>query len=89
MQSTSLIAGLRDRRTIAFLLALVLVVTVAVGMVMGTTTTTAASGDDPAPIEVVTDDDLTLAGPSWTWFSRSAGGSDPVPPVFFYGPSWG
>ncbi len=88
MQSTSVMTWLRDRRAIAFLLALVLVATVAVGLVMGSTTTTAASGDDPAPIEVVADDDLTLAGTSWSWFSRS-GGSDPIPPVYFFGPSWG
>lgn len=89
MQSASVTAWLRDRRAIAFLLALVLVATVAVGLVMGSTETAAASGDDPAPVEVVADDDLTLAGPSWTFFSRS-GGTDPLPPpIFFYGPSWG
>ena len=87
MQATSVLNWLRERRVLAFVVALVLVLTVAVGLVIGNSTNTAAAADDAA-VELVADDDLTLAGPSWTWFSRG-GGDDPGFPPIFFGPSWG
>lgn len=70
------------RRIIALVAALVLSLSMAFAAMSNSWSANAAP-EDPANVEVVVDDDLTLAGPSWT--SRSA----VLPPDYFFGPSWG
>jgi len=73
------------KRIIAFVAALVLTLTVAFAAISNSWTATAAP-EEPAGVELVADDEITLAGPSWTWLSRSP---VPLPPVDYFGPSWG
>ncbi len=84
MPTTSEFSWLRNRRVVALMAALALVVSMAFAAI-GNSWTANAAPEDPA--EVVVDDELTLAGPSWTFSARSA--PLPIVPIDFFGPSWG
>lgn len=89
MQSTSVLTWLRDRRVIAFIVVLALALTISIGLVVSGPTTVNAA-DAPEAVELV-DDELVLAGTSWSWNVRAPGppGDPGVPPIWFFGPSWG
>ncbi len=78
-----LTTGVLPRRAVALVAALVLTLSVAFAAISNSWTATAAP-EEPAGVELVADDDVTLAGPSWTWYS-----SIELPPVDYFGPSWG
>ena len=87
MQFTSVSTWLRDRRIIAFVVVLALVLTISIGLVISGPATIGAADDLPESAEVV-NEELVIAGPSWTWNGPIVG--DPgIPPVWFFGPSWG
>ncbi len=89
MQTTSVLTWLRDRRAIAFIVVLALALTIAVGLVISGPADVAAVGDDPATAHVEVEADLTLAGPSWTWFTLPPPGGDlPWPYANLMGTSW-
>ena len=91
MQSTSVLTWLRDRRVIAFIVVLALALTISIGLVISGPTAINAADDGPDGVELV-EDELVLAGTSWSFNVRAPGlpGDDPtVPPVWFFGPSWG
>lgn len=54
------------RRAIAFVAALVLTLMVAFAAISNSWTATAGP-EAPSNVEVVADDDMTIAGPSWTY----------------------
>ena len=76
MLTTNVLPWMSAKRTIAFIAALVLSLTIAFAAISNSWTATAAP-EDPANVTVVVDDDMTLAGPSWTWFQFVS----PVMPV--------
>ena len=78
MHISSTLEWLRSRRLVIAIAALALALSLA--FASGNSWTTNAASE--APADVVVDDDMTLAGPSWT-FSRS------VAPPSCFGPSWG
>ena len=86
MQTTGVLPWLRNRRVVALLVALALTISLAIGL--GTSgPQAAADGHEPAAVELVADDELVIAGPSWTWLLTPPSGS--VPPSRSLGPSWG
>lgn len=89
MQNASVLTWMRDRRAIAFIVVLALALTIAVGLVISGPADVAAVGDDPVTVQVEVEADLTLAGPSWTWFRLPPPGDDlPWPYVDMMGTSW-
>jgi hypothetical protein len=84
MLTTSELPWLRTRRVVAFIAALALVVSLAFAAIGNSWTANAAP---EGPADVVVDDDLTLAGPSWTFSARSV--PIPIVPIDYFGPSWG
>lgn len=86
MLTTSTVPWLRSKRLIALIAALALVVSLAFAMI-GNSWTANAAPEEPA--EVVVDDDMIVAGPSWTFSARVVVTFpvDPVDPLL--GPSWG
>ncbi len=80
MLTTNVLPWLRNRRVVALIVSIALVVSLAFSVIGNSWTTNAAPED---ATDVVAEDDITLAGPSWT-FSRGI-----QPPVDFFGPSWG
>ncbi len=87
MPTTSVLTWLRDRRAIAFIVVLALALTVAVGLVISGPTDVVAAGEEPVSVQLDVADDLTLAGPSWTWSRSPYPGTDPWP-IFLLGTSW-
>ena len=85
MLTTNVLPWLRSRRVVALIVALALVLSLAFALV-GNSWTVNASPDevtDQVGTELVAEDELIIAGPSWTW-SRSI-----APPPIYFGPSWG
>ena len=80
MLTTNVLPWLRNRRIVALIVAVALVVSLAFAMSGNSWTANAAPED---ATEVVADEEIILAGPSWT-YSRTI-----IPPVDFFGPSWG
>lgn len=85
MLTASVLPNSTLKRIVAFFAALVLTLSVAFAASSNSWTANAAP-EEPANVELVADDDLTIAGPSWTW-SRAV--APPLPPTDFFGPSWG
>lgn len=67
MLTTNVLPWMSAKRAVALVAALVLSLTIAFAAISNSWTATAAP-EDPANVTVVVDDDMTLAGPSWTWF---------------------
>ncbi len=80
MQISNTLDWLRSRRLVVAIAALALAVSLAFAASGNSWTANAAPEE---PVNVVVEDDLTLAGPSWTFSARVV-----TPPTFF-GPSWG
>ncbi len=87
MPTTNVLPWLRSRRIVALIAALALVVSMALAS-NGNSWGVNAAPEDPAEVvvdaDVAGDEDMILAGPSWTYSSRIS-----LPPVSFFGPSWG
>lgn len=81
MLSTNVMPWLRTRRLVVLVAAAALAASMALAAIGNSWT---ASANPEGPTEVVADDDMTVAGPSWTYSARI-----PYPPVDFFGPSWG
>jgi hypothetical protein len=90
MQSTSVLTWLRDRRVITFIVVLALALTISIGLVISGPASVGTAADAPDAVELV-DDELVLAGTSWSWNVRAPGppGDPGVSPIWIFGPSWG
>ncbi len=84
MLTVSVLPRMTLKRIVALFAALVLTLSVAFAATSNSWTANAAP-EDPASVELVADDDLTIAGPSWTWSTMIT----PPSPIDFFGPSWG
>lgn len=84
MLTASVLPQLTLKRAVAFFAALVLTLSMAFAANSNSWTANAAP-EDSSSVELVADDDLTIAGPSWTWSRVVA----PPIPIDFFGPSWG
>ena len=80
MLTTSVLPRL-SKRVIGLIVAFALTLSLAFAAIGNSWTATAAP-DFPAGSEVVAEDDLDLAGPSWTWFRVE------LPPFDTLGTSW-
>jgi hypothetical protein len=83
MLSTNVLPWLRTRRVVVVIAAAALAASLSLAAI-GNSWTATAGPENPA--EVVADDDMTLAGPSWTFSARA---TLPPPPTDYLGPSWG
>lgn len=87
MQTASVLSWLGNRRAIAFIVVLALALTIAVGLVIAGPAEVNAAGEEPVSVQLEVGDDLTIAGPSWTWF-RTPGDEWKIPSVDKMGTSW-
>ncbi len=70
-----------NKRVVGLMVAMALALSLAFAAIGNSWTATAAP-DFPSGSEVVAEDSLDLAGPSWTWFRME------LPPVDTLGTSW-
>jgi len=78
---TNVLPWLTRRRLVVWMVAAALAISMAAVAIGNSWTANAAPAE---PTEVVADEDMTLAGPSWTFFTKAT-----KPPVDYFGPSWG